>query len=63
MATRRGTFADALYKMEVGEAVSFPIKDLCRVRSGASAYGAQWERKYTTQLCREQHSVIVTREA
>lgn len=63
MATIRGSFANELFEMQVGEVKKFPISNLCRVRSGAAAYGAQWERKYSTHICREEHCVEVTREA
>lgn len=63
MATKFGSFANSLLNMEVGETKSFPIGQLCRVRSGASAYGAQWERKYSTAIRKEEHCVLVTREA
>lgn len=63
MATRSGSFASSLLQMEVGETKSFPLSKLNCVRSGASSYGLQWERKYTTAIRKEEHCVIVTREA
>ena len=51
----------SLKAIEVGESVDYPISMLLKVRNYCSAYGATWNRVYTTKLNRQQNVITVKR--
>lgn len=53
----------ALYGMEVGGTIKFPISRLKSVRTQASELGMMFERHYTTKTNREEKTIEVTRTA
>lgn len=53
----------ALYELEVGGTIKFPITRLKSVRTQASELGMMYERHYTTKTNREEKTIEVKRMA
>lgn len=51
----------ALFKMNVGESLVYPIEKMKNVRTQASELGAIYERQYTTHTNRADRTIEVTR--
>lgn len=49
-------------ELEVGDVREFPLEKLRTIRVYASVHGLEADRKYTTTICRERRTVMVTRE-
>lgn len=61
METNNVKVRPALFKMNVGESLVYPIEKMKNVRTQASELGAIYERQYSTRTNRADRTIEVTR--
>lgn len=62
-ATKEKSVRLQLKEMEIGDQIAFPLDKYSSIKSATSAYGLEWNRKYSTSSDRESRTVTVTRES